>query len=264
MAKSEIKILMGKIAFHHGGRLKSLMSKDESRKCWMCGNLATTAEHKIKCSDLKLAFPNISLAVGDRMIKTNSVGDESLVQGWQSKEVKYKKNLCKQCNGSISKAWDNAYLDFVLFLSKNPKLVYKNRAVDLKVIYGKNVKESQVHLFRYFAKAFGCAIYETGCEVPIFILDIIYGKSYGKSFFVTVSSIEEIYDYNPTIEGLLGCSDLMSIDDGNTPVAWRWLQNLAWFVIDFRFNLVAPERAIPWTGKSKKILFSPSIKINTT
>jgi hypothetical protein len=241
----------------------SLVKKDDYSSCWMCGDLADTTEHKIKCSQLKLTFPNISLKVGDRLIKTNSDGNEDdIVQGWNSNKVKYdKKNLCEKCNSDTSQPWDKAYDDFASFIRENPKLVYKNRVVNLKLVYGKEVKSCQADLFRYFAKAFGCSIYEKYHEVPTAILDVISGKNYRRNFFITISVIEEIYDYNSAIKDLIGCSDLISIDHGNIPIAWRWSQNLAWFVIDFRFNLVVPKGFKPWTGKSKKILFSPSIKL---
>jgi hypothetical protein len=128
--------------------------------------------------------------------------------------------------------------------------------VDLRLVYGKETKKRQVSLFQYFAKAFGCAIYDVDCEVPPVILDVVSGRSYGKSFFITVAAIEEIYNHNPAIAGLLGCSDLESWNDGNVPVAWLWSQNLAWFVITFRCNLVMPSGSIPWNGKSKKIMLS--------
>ena len=236
--------------------MKNLVNRDESRKCWMCDNAATSAEHKIKCSVLKSAFPNTSLKIGDRLIKTNSAGERCVVQGWQSKEVKYKKNLCENCNGSVSQAWDRAYDDLVSFISKNPELVYKKKIVDLRLVYGGEVKKRQMSLFQYFAKAFGCSIYDANCEVPPVILDVVSGRVYGKSFFITVAAIEEIYNRNPAIEGLLGCSDLKSWNDGNIPVAWLWSQNLAWFVITYRCNLVTPSNSIPWVGKSKKITLS--------
>jgi hypothetical protein len=62
-----------------------------NNKCWICGEPATTSEHKIKSSDLKLMSQGISFKKGDRLIKTLNNGKQSVIQGLDSKEVKYKK-----------------------------------------------------------------------------------------------------------------------------------------------------------------------------
>jgi hypothetical protein len=62
-----------------------------SEKCWICGEAATTAEHKNKRSDLKLMSQGIGFKKGGRLIKILNNGKKSIIQGLDSKEVKYKK-----------------------------------------------------------------------------------------------------------------------------------------------------------------------------
>lgn len=69
---------------------------------------------------------------------------------------------------------------------------------------------------------------------------MIYERSFdGKKFFINISLCEELLKQNPMLNGFAGCSDLESVDDKKSgkPVAYRWAQNLGWFVISYSYNL---------------------------
>lgn len=141
-----------------------------TNNCWICDKLATTSEHKTKRTDLKLMSQGISFKKGDRLIKKLNNGKELLIQGLDSKELKYKKNLCENCNSAKSKPWDKSYEKFIDFACKNHKTIARDRKISLKLVYGDNAKDAQMDLFKYLAKAFGCAINEINKEVPSVIL----------------------------------------------------------------------------------------------
>jgi hypothetical protein len=56
------------------------------------------------------------------------------------------------------------------FVHKNHLTISRERKINLKLVYGANVKKRQTNLFKYFAKAFGCAINEINDEVPSIFL----------------------------------------------------------------------------------------------
>jgi hypothetical protein len=239
-----------------------------SEKCWMCGELATTREHQIKKTDLKLMSQGVSFKKGDRLIKTLNNGKKSFIQGLDSKEVKYKKNLCGYCNNTRSEPWDKAYEALMNFAYKNHITIARDRKINLKLVYGANVKKAKMDLFKYFAKAFGCAINEINDEVPSVIFDVINEKSFdGKIFFINISACEELLEKNPMLDGFAGCSNLESLNEKESgkPVSYRWAQNLGWLVISYFYNLKNIDGGIPWSGKSKSIEFSnfSILKINT-
>lgn len=230
-----------------------------NNKCWICDKPATTAEHKIKRSDLKLMSQGISFKKGDRLIKTLNNGKKSVIQGLNSKEVRYEKNLCGYCNNTRSEPWDKAYEMLINFVYKNHSTISRDRKINLKLVYGTNVKKGQVDLFKYFAKAFGCAINEINDKVPSIIFDVINGRSFdGKEFFINISVCEELLKQNPMLNGFVGCSDLETVYDKKSgkSIAYRWDQNLGWFVISYSYNLKNIDGGIPWSGKSKSIEFS--------
>ena len=228
--------------------------------CWICSKPATTAEHKTKRSDLKLMSQGVSFKKGDRLIKTLNNGKESLIQGLDSQALKYKKNLCENCNSAKSQPWDKAYEMLISFVHQNYLAIARDRKINLKLVYGANVRNAQMNLFKYFAKAFGCAINEINDKVPSVIFDVINGKSFdGRSFFITISVCEELLKKNPMLSVFTGCSDLETLDEkksGKSVGYYRWAQNLGWLVIAYSYNLENIDGGIPWSGKSKSIEFS--------
>jgi hypothetical protein len=229
----------------------------ENSLCWICGNRATTSEHNPKRSDLKLIFSTATFQKGDRLIKTTNAGKKTLVQGLNSKELKYQKNLCEWCNNSKTAPHDKAREILANFLVKNSRLVLKEKQVNLKMVYGRDVKRFQSDLFKYFAKAFGCAINATGKPVPNILVDVINGKSYGKDFFVTFSVDEELLKKRVRLGSSVGCSNLEYWEEKKTKErVWIWSQNLGWFVITYFYKAKIVNGMNPWYGKNKVIQFS--------
>lgn len=225
--------------------------------CWICQQPATTSEHNPKRSDLKLMFRDATFEKGNRLVKTTAAGEKILVQGLNSKEVKYEKNLCDGCNNSGTQPYDKAYETLIDFIVKNHVAISKQKIVNLKIVYGKEVRRCQSDLFKYFAKTVGCTINATGNKVPSSLLDVIQGKSYGKNFFVTISINEELLKIKAELKGLAGCSDLHLLKEKRTgEEVWIWSQNLGWLVLTYWFNAKIMDDAIPWYGKSKVIKFS--------
>ena len=81
--------------------------------CWICGSAATSSEHKIKKSDLirvhgrgkEFAEASLNYLRGDDSVV--------ILQGPDSKWVKWPDVLCAQCNNSRTQPFDRAYDKFI-------------------------------------------------------------------------------------------------------------------------------------------------------
>jgi 5-methylcytosine-specific restriction endonuclease McrA len=75
--------------------------------CWICGELADSAEHKIKKSDIVKINGTGSSKKGEVLLQQ---GDSLLpLQGSNSKLVKYDKILCSSCNNGFTQPFDKAH-----------------------------------------------------------------------------------------------------------------------------------------------------------
>jgi hypothetical protein len=187
----------------------NLEEMSDKNLCLICQTqIATTAEHINKRSDLKVAFSEVSFSAKnkDRLRKTTNDGKKIIVQGLKSEELKYEKNLCHPCQTTRSQPWDKAYEKLISFINDHYYEIHKQKFINLKLVYGNEVKSCQESLFRYFAKAFICCIdaarskekeegdLDSNVQIPNTILDIVQQRNYGKEFFITVSINEELFE----------------------------------------------------------------------
>mgnify|MGYP000845164944 CR=1 FL=1 len=167
--------------------------------CWICGNKADSAEHKYKKTDIT------------RLYGRNFTGNEPIYvsnnqakkpQGPNSSDFKYEKSLCQHCNNEFTQPFDRAYEIFIKWIFGNKDYITSKRIIDFSKIYGEKFAESQLNLFRYFAKAFGCELSgysNPPMPVPNDIVELMYKQIFLTRFAVTFSVTEdmtnnEIYD----------------------------------------------------------------------
>lgn len=136
------------------------------RACWICGDPATTAEHKIKRTDLERVHGNGRTFAGANLnyLKFNDTVVQ--LQGSGSHHVKYKDVLCAKCNNERTQPCDRAYDTLINFVEGNSAELLRHRQIDFAQVYGSTWRRSHLNLYKYFVKAFGCRIYDSSSEVP--------------------------------------------------------------------------------------------------
>jgi hypothetical protein len=131
--------------------------------CWICGAPATTGEHKIKRSDLRLILPEVSqkkpIFVSGEARKSIPVG------GYNSDQLKFAKSICANCNNSRTQAHDKAWEKTAGALLGKRNLLAPRKVVNFKSIFGAAVSNELLNMHLYFIKLFGCQIVEQ--SVPI-------------------------------------------------------------------------------------------------
>ncbi len=145
-------------------------------KCWICGSIADSKEHRYKKTDIKREFINTG-PKGDRVGVISNDTDFIEIQGPNSERLKFDKVICKQCNNKFTQPFDNAYDKFILFILNNIQLLTKCKSIDFSSIFPNNTKNETNNLFKYLIKHFGCRLAENNFMILEDLVDFINGRT---------------------------------------------------------------------------------------
>lgn len=133
--------------------------------CWICGNFANSGEHKLKASDLKGLFGNISqqkpLFLHTQTKRNLKVGSIK-----RSDALKSKALLCHNCNTNLTAPYDKAWEILSKHL-RSAKGLRKGSVVKISKVFPGSTKTGMLHVHLYFVKLFGCAIKELAIPIDI-------------------------------------------------------------------------------------------------
>lgn len=121
-------------------------------RCWICGSVANSGEHKAKASDVRslIGTPTNKIPFHLRM------GDQKFkLQGVDVDLLKWGQKICSNCNNSVSAPYDKAWEKLSSFLQKHPNGL---PSVNIKTVYGLDYVEQCLNTYLYFVKQFGCYI----------------------------------------------------------------------------------------------------------
>lgn len=233
-----------------------------SRKCWMCGLVADSAEHRYKKSDLIRIFGRNYSSKQVTYVRDDV---QFSPQGANAKEFKYQNNLCKKCNNQRTQPYDLAYSEFIQWIFKNEDLVIKKRFIDFKDIYGDNYPTKQTNLFKYFIKILGCDIdADERFEVPY---DLI--KLFEQTHFITAAKIsfsltediinsQELHKFSKNILGKSPMTYFTSINSSINKrpqnIGFERWNYISWLNIHFSYlHDTDPKLGTPWVADKRVI-----------
>ncbi|MFC9790865.1 hypothetical protein [Rhodococcus sp. NPDC127528] len=146
------------------------MTSDSSHPlCWWCGGIADSREHRVKASELRKMFidsDHLFLGGGDRR--------PAKLKGPGAKAILFPKVMCRECNNTRSKPFDNAYDHFVQKIRDDPEYFRSRQQLDMTEIFNGDSFGSK-KLARYYMKNIACRIAEIGFDVPAQIVDFMNG-----------------------------------------------------------------------------------------
>lgn len=230
------------------------------KKCWLCGNEATTKEHLIKRTTIeKLMFNNPLERTPLKIHKDKSI---KIIQSAKSDHLKFQKNLCAKCNNQITQPYDRAYECFFDYLIKNEQKIAKDKIINLK-----NLPINQEDLFKYFMKSFCCMVDSTqhctkpALPVPSEIKNALIEGSYGKSLvlqFLTNGKSKEF-----PMQKIISVTDPIRTTINNEAYSFIYCESYGWLHIFYIYQNVKVKsevksilRFVPnyWVGKNKHII----------
>jgi hypothetical protein len=207
--------------------------------CWICGSEADSSEHVFKKTDLIRAYGKGPYR-GPSGIAHVREGVQRLVQGPNSKNVKYKRILCRSCNTTFSQPFDKAYDTFVRWLDQNDDIVLNRRFVDFADVYGSEFEVAQRNLYKYFAKAFGCRIINSGFKVPSDVVKLLGRDTFRTALRLTFAVNEDIL-IMPQFDrrGFIGKGDLIAWaprSEPTRPSGFTWDEHISWLTVCYWYN----------------------------
>ena len=146
---------------------------DYGGRCWWCGGVADSREHKWKRSDLVRMFGPGPYRGDVSWGRGNEVRDP---QGASSSALKFAANLCRRCNNERSQPFDRAYDVWASWVKENLQPLQELEHVRLTEPFGSNPGPHVDHLARYFAKHVGCRLASEGVEVPPDLIAFLDGN----------------------------------------------------------------------------------------
>lgn len=234
-----------------------------NRLCWICQtNIADTAEHALKKSDIVRKYGKGSYQnLGEKQPIHFKDGKITKLQGANSDAIKNQKDLCKQCNNSLTQPFDRAYDKFIEYVIDNYELILERRFIDFEEIYGEDFPDQQTNLFKYFLKSFGCRIYANlDFKVPLDIITILKNdlNHFDTDIKITMSINKEIIrilgkeNFN-----FIGKAEMLyyNLDDAPDQFGFSFSEHVGWFFINYFYLIDVNERTgIEWIA-NRKVVF---------
>jgi hypothetical protein len=178
------------------------------------------------------------------------------IQGPDSKLIKYDKNLCVNCNSSLTQPFDLAYEVFIDWVFANRAEVVLHRVIDFESVYGRNWEIQQTNLFKFYAKSFGCRLTEAGKDVPGDVIRLLRSKDpFETQLYVTFRINEDQLVLDEDYQAI-GTYALYAHEDALTHsvrgyqsgLFYQWFESLFWYNYFPLFPVGAA-----WTANAKHV-----------
>jgi len=234
-------------------------------KCWICGNIADSGEHRIKNSDLKLLFGSNIGKKGLLLFKENKV---ITLQSTNSKFIK-SKILCKSCNGNKTQPFDKAYEIFIKYIDINVKEIVHKRFIDFGKVYGDNFEEKQRNLYKYLVKNFGTQLAHHNHPIPQDMIDLLDKKHFqtGLSISFAINEVALNAYREKGIRSSVGNGSIMVnqsyVDGTSSALCYTYNIRYDWLEIYYYYNCeVNGSLGSTWIANNRFIYLGSSTNDN--
>jgi hypothetical protein len=176
------------------------------------------------------------------------------VQGPGSDAIKYAPSLCAKCNGTATQPYDLAYDDLVSWVLDNEGEVLASRVVDFEAVYGPRWRERQRDLYKYFAKSFGCRLFDAGMPVPVDLVSLFRAESFSTGLQVSLAVNEAVLEMLPAdVRAVfIGKGDLTGWAPRTSPKELNeisWSEHVSWLTAVYHYQPLDSDAAAPlWSA----------------
>lgn len=216
---------------------------ESALRCWICGALADSREHRIKRSDIVRRYGRKSFQDLGGMLHFVA-GEAHEVQGPSVKSLTYDPLICSDCNNTKSQPWDKAYEQFELWVFEHSKEILKRRFIMMEKVFGSDSFSAACPaLYKYFVKAFGCRLVSSGIMVPDDLVSLLSKDQFCAKLRLTfaVNKTVLFLEENDR-ENYLGLGDLIRMDSRSMGMMKRylWHMQIGWLRVWFFYNTDVP------------------------
>ena len=133
-------------------------------KCWICGQAATTGEHKAKRSDLKSVFGRPSQK---KPLFLHTRDNSKRLGSLNAGALKWEKSLCESCNTAVTSPHDLAWEELSHYLRFRVPPILPGMTVRANRVFPYDSRREMLNVHFYFLKMLGCAIVDGKLPFPI-------------------------------------------------------------------------------------------------
>lgn len=217
-----------------------------SDRCWWCDDMATTEEHRIKASTLRrVAKLDDGTVTPGNVFKKSSDYEATLHSLKKGTQVRWRKNLCGNCNNSKSQPFDRAYDDFEAFLVEHIDVMSAWERLDWQTVYGSDWREKARNLARYFSKQLGCMLATYQLQVPAELVQFLNGADRCPSTWFVLYVNPVAVDFHAQMRGdgfEYGLSGFVGLLDSNayqtegvfSGIDYGYHIGYLWFIVQWR------------------------------
>ena len=218
-----------------------------SERCWWCGALATTEEHRIKASTLRrVARSEDGTVTPGNVFKKSSDYEATLHSLKRGTQIRWPKNLCGNCNNSKSQPFDRAYDVFEAFLVARIDELSTWARLDWETVFGTEWQTGARDLARYFGKQLGCMLSAQQLPVPDELVEFLDGNDWCPSicFMLYINpravNLHEQMTSEGDLHGLSGFVGLLASEAFQTAdgvfsgVNYGYHIGYLWFIAEWR------------------------------
>jgi hypothetical protein len=187
--------------------------------CWVCGDPATSREHRSKASDLKALFGKPSQR---GPIYMHTAGQKNRPIGsLKSNALKYSHRLCETCNTSRTQPHDYAWEHFSEVMRSSAPEIAQGKFLRFNKLFPYDTRAQMLNVHLYFVKLLGCQLVEA---------QIALDTSPCANAILRTSAHPNMYLRfglaSPEARPMASGSDVHVVNDGESPVACSWIQQV--------------------------------------
>lgn len=220
-------------------------------KCWICGQIADSKEHRIKKSDLIRAFGRGPYH--DNLLHVRFEQPKT-IQGPNSNRLKYDKSLCQYCNSTLTQPFDRAYDTFIDYIYENESEILEDRIVDFYQVYGDDFGKQQTNLYKYFVKSFGCRLHDAQRKIPDDLKVLLNQDTFQTGLRISFAVNKDIAMMpNKFRDSFIGKGELLGLGE-NRDKGYIWREHISWLFINYWY-MAQPEGqlGVEWTADNRFI-----------
>jgi hypothetical protein len=171
-------------------------------------------------------------------------GEAHDLQGPSDKRLMYEPLICSNCNNTKSQPWDKAYEQFERWVFEHSRDIIKKRFIMMEEVFGtEKFSQACPALYKYFIKAFGCRLVDSGMTVPDDLVTLLPRDKFLTRLRLTFAINKTIFLLDEDDrENYLGLGDLIRMDSRSMGIMERylWHMQIGWLRVSFFYNTEVP------------------------
>lgn len=219
------------------GDLDQYRIPDDGR-CWWCGALATTAEHKYKARDLRRVQ---GASTEDGVYRAAEAGFSGVLHSLRKgTAIRWSVSLCADCNNARSQPFDRSYDRFVDYLAENWDGLMTARRLRWRDVYGRDWGPGSTALAQYLVKQFACMMRTENLPVPGDAVAFLNGGGSG-DLVISMAVDDEVLSAREVVIARTGSDDWLrtfvglpgtqALHDGHELTGAEYLLRLGYVIL---------------------------------